>query len=151
MQKIILLSLFGLLSSKILLHETLGLSLEKRENLYIHRKNAVEANVLVPLSVHIPEGPYQSEAMARVQTNIGKVLDHEGLQFYHKNNTEETYSCDQFREYECQTSWFKAGNGKSKSFLFFLLILQLSQNFSSFRRIFLQFIIHVYKVTTHAV
>ena len=76
--------------------------------------------------------------MARMQTNIGKVLDHEGLQFYHKNNTEETYSCDQFREYECQTSWFKAGKGKSKNFRFFSAdftafaeLFFISQNFSS--------------------
>ena len=118
MEKVLLLSLFGVISSKIVLHEKFGLSLEEKENLFIHRKKPVETNVLVPFSVHVPDGPFQGESMARMQTEFGKVLEDEGLKYYHVNNTEEVYTCDQVQEFKCQESWYKAGNGKSKTFFF---------------------------------
>ena len=118
MRDLLLFGLFGVISTKIILHENLGLSLEKRDDIFIHRKKPIETNVLVPLSVHVPEGPFQAESLASLQEKFGKVLDDEGLQYFHKNNTDQTYGCDSIRDFECQESWYKAGTGKLRIFQF---------------------------------
>ena len=74
MNKILYFGLLGLVTSKILLHENLGLSLEIKENVFIQRKTPITTNVLVPLSVHVPSGPYEAESNARIQTEFSKII-----------------------------------------------------------------------------
>ena len=122
MRKVLFLSFFGTLTSNVLLHENLGVSLEKTENIYIERKKPLRAQVLVPLTLHVPEGPLQAETLARMQTEMKKVIEDTGVQNFHKNNTEKEYSCDKIREVECEETWSKAKNGKFKEKFCFLKI-----------------------------
>ena len=112
MRVLLYFSLLNVLVPELILHRDLGLSLEQKNDIFVKRKKEISTNVLIPLQVEIPNGPYQAETQARYQTEVSKIINDLGVNNYHINNTRKSYECDSIRELVCPEDFSKAKLGK---------------------------------------